>query len=154
MIDPKCLLQADLFAANAIGLRAKVVAFAKQLEANKHNNQMRFYSDTVPRQHAVKDITTLEKDPCLCGKHGMPMSVPAMSEVAQALLNLSADAPEMLQLPKCSGSKGCGKRTVAVTPSTDKQRLHYNTKKWMDDIISNATTDESVATIDIVRVLI
>ena len=150
--SPDHLWNDDLFLVTGARLKAKLVAFAKRLESETHSNRLRFYNNLVPKECAVKDITTMPKDPCLNGKHGIPMSVPALTEVAQALLNLSADVQEMLQLPKHSGAKGSGKRLVAMVPSTDKQRLHCNAKNWMGDVINNATTDESSA-FDITSVL-
>mgnify|MGYP000204837613 CR=1 FL=1 len=161
IVNPQCLSKADLFRVNAIGIRTKLVAFSKKTEAKNHDEQcQRFYSDKVPAAYSVKDITTLEKDPCLSEKYGIPMSVPAMSEVAQALLNLSMDVPEILQLSKYSGSKGAGKRLVAMLPSSDIKRLYQNAKQWMPDILSaaaidnNAAEDEYLLTYDIVKTLI
>ena len=137
IIHPQYLSKDDLFISTGIGLRTKLVAFAKQLEAKKQDERLKFYSDTVPTKYSVEDITTIEKDPCLFGKCGIPMSAPAMSEVAQALLNLAERVPEVLHLRKYGGSKGSGKRLVAILPSTDLKRLSYNAKRWMDDIINS-----------------
>jgi len=47
IINSHYLSQDDLFVdgITAIGLKAKVVTFGKQLEANAHNDRLRFYSD-------------------------------------------------------------------------------------------------------------
>jgi len=81
------------------------------------------------------------------------MSVPAMSEVAQALLNLSSLVPEVLHLKKHNGSKGLGKRLVGMQPSADTKRLYVNAKLWMEDVIRNATADV-IPTYEAVKVLI
>ena len=137
---------------SAGSLRAKLAAFGKQLEINNHTKQYDLFY-TAPTQHAVKDITTLEPDPCLTKKFHIPMSVPAMAEVAQALINLAEDAPEILQLPKFGGSKGHGKRILTIVPSINKQRLFLNAKEWMQSIIEHSTTNDT-STFDAVTVLI
>ena len=143
-------------------LRSKLASFVKKQEVNKHVERYKlFYSDVDTCQS--EDITKTDPDPCLHGKHVMPMTVPAMSEVAQALLNLSAKVSEVLHLPKHSSSKGFGKRFVAMLPSSEKKHLYQNAKGWMraiakasaiDDNDSNTTTDESMKTHDVVEVLI
>jgi len=153
IINPEYLTRNDLFSVTGLGLRAKLAAFGKRLEGAKHVDRLRFYSDAVPKEYVVDDITKLDPDPCLCGKYNIPMSVPAMSEVAQALYKLSIRVPEVLQFQKYSGSKGHGKRLIAIVPSTDKKRLYHNAKVWMDSIIDNAATDESTS-YDVVKALI
>jgi len=146
VISQDCLVKNDLFRVRAVSLRAKLVAFAKKAKVKSHDERcQRFCGNKVPSSCAVKDTTTSEPDPCLHGKRNAPMSVPATSEVAQALLNLSVDVPEIFHLQKHSGSKGSGKRIIAMTPSTDKRRLHGNAKLWMHNIVDIATTDETSA---------
>jgi len=133
------------------------VAFAKQLKVNSHTERCeRFYDK--PKQCTFKDITTLEPCPLLHTKCNIPMSAPAMTEVATAVINLADQVPELLQLPKFGGGKGHGKRIITITPSADKRRLHCNAKRWMEDVMSaaSASADESTAmdSYDIVSVLI
>jgi len=137
-------------------LRAKIASFGKTLAAEdrvKLTDQ--FCDSTAPGTHVAKDITTMPPDPCLSNKHGMPMRVQAMREVATAMLKLAEDAPEMLQLQKQSGSKGSGKKLVAMVPSTEKHRLYQNSRQWMEEAVRSATTDESaLSTCDVIKVLI
>ena len=157
IISSECLSKADLFVPEVTvrgNLRAKLAAFGKSLAADslvKHCQD--FYKPAASVTHSVKDIEILEPCPCLKGKYGMPMSAPAMTEVATAMFNLAADVPEALQLQKHGGSKGVGKRLVAITPSSDKRRLCHNAKLWIEDIIDVATTDETPR-YDIVKALI
>jgi len=157
-ISQEYLSKDNLFRPEVINrrgtLRAKLMAFGKSLAADsliKHYED--FYQPTEPVKYTVKDIATLERCPCLNGKHNIPWSMHAMSEVATAMFNLAADAPEVLQLQKCGGSKGVGKRLVAITPSSDQKRLYYNARQWLDDIVDVATTD-ATPRYDIVKVLL
>lgn len=155
IINEECLARDDLFRSNITSnaLRSKIVTFGKSLAADslvKHYQA--FYDTSVPVEYTNKDITKL--DPCpLLAKYNIPMSVPAVREVATAIVNLAADVPEALQLQKCSGSKGFGKRLVPIAPSTDTKNLYYSAKQWMKDVVSAAVTDDT-ASYDIVHTLI
>jgi len=145
MLADKYLSKDDLFrpGVNAAALKDRLKSFGKTLDAEclvKHYDF--FYDSSVPETYAVEDITKLEHCPCL-RKYNIPMSVPAITEVATAIYNLSEFVPEVLHLPKQSGSKGCSKRLVAVVPSTDKKRLYYNTKQWMEKIISASVVESA-----------
>ena len=151
ILSDQCLLKDDLFRpeVTADSLKERIKSFGKRLDAAglvKHYDF--FYDTSVPETHAVNDIATLDHCPCL-KKHNIPMSVPAMSEVATATHNLSELVPEVLHLPKQSGSKGFGKRLVAIVPSTDKKRLCYNTKQWMESITSASTVDATDETLSV-----
>ena len=148
-------LHKDLFlpSVSSVGLRSKLKSFGMMLAANDHHKTHTSFHD-APETCADKDITTVEPDPCLTKRFGIPMSVPAMSEAAQAIANLSESVPEMSQLPKHGGSKGAGKRIVTMVPSVDKKRLHHNAKQWMQGIIDNATIDNEITSCDIIQVLI
>jgi len=156
IIGSECSSKEDLFRLEVTseGLRAKLVAFGKSLAADglvKHYQD--FYDTSVPVNYTIKDTSELEPCPCLWGKHRIPMSLPAITEVVTAIHKIAEQVPEVLHLPKCGGAKGHGKRLVAVVPSSDKHRLYPNAKLWMETIIENATTDET-STFDIIKALI
>jgi len=122
ILSTECCRQKDLFLPNVtnVGLRKKLKAFGMQLAANNHMKTYAAFHET-PNAYLKKDITKMDPDPCLTKRFGIPMTVPAMAEVAQAIVNLAEDIPEALQLSKHSGSKGSGKRIIAITPSVDKR---------------------------------
>jgi len=149
----ECVSKADLFRPGVTdkSLRDKIEALGKSLSTESLVQHLESFYDP-PKEHECKDITMLAPDPCLYGKYRMPMSVPAITEVATAIVNLSTDAPEALQLQKCGGSKGAGKRLIVVVPSSDKKRLFYNAKQWMESIMSDAVS--TVGRADAVKVLV
>ena len=155
ILSAECLHKADLFVPNtsSIVLRKKLKSFGMQLAANDHQTMYNSFHD-APLQYLKEDITTLEPDPCLTNRFGIPMSVPAMSEVAQAIINLAEKVPEILQLSKHGGSKGHGKRIITIVPSSDPKRLYYNAKLWMESLIDNATTNENEDTYDTIHTLV
>jgi len=158
IINPSYLSKDDLFCVPSANLRSKVISFSKQMEADNHATRLRFMSDAIPEKCAVKDISEVPPCPLLHAKYGIPWSVPALSEVATAIVNLGEHVPEVLQLPKFGGSKGRGKTLVPIVPSSDKKRLHYNAKQWMALVIQAATSDNdevrALDTYDIVSVLL
>jgi len=150
IISADYLSKDDLFLTTGLGLRTKLVAFAKQMEANKHEERFNLFYD-APEEYTNKDISEMEPCPCLNGKYNIPMSVPAITEVATAMFNLAESVPEVLQLPKFSGSKGRGKTLVPVVPTSDPRRLYHNAKQWLQCILSESIT--TVGTYDAVKVL-
>jgi len=156
ILSTEYIRKTDLFVPDlsTIGLQKKLKAFGMKLAANDHEKTYASFHD-APQVYLKKDITTLDPDPCLNQRFGIPMSVPTMSEVAQAIVNLAEDLPEILQLQKHGGSKGAGKRIITMVPSSNKNRLYYNAKKWMSDVVDNATIDASdVDTYDTVHTLV
>ena len=155
-MSEQCLAKDNLFlpAMTIIALKTKIKSFRMRLAAASNVNHCENHCQTpVPVACSNNDITKSEPCPLSNRKRLIPMCMPAMSEVAQALHNLSMEVPATLHLPKHSGSKGCGKRLIAIVPSTDRKRLHHNAKQWMDSTINNATTDESTSH-DVVKALI
>ena len=158
-LSPEHLTKVDLFRPEVINrhgaLRNKIVAFGKSLAADslvKHCEE--FCQPTEPVKHTAKDVADVEKCPFLTEKHNIPWSVPATTEVATATFNLASDVPEVLQLQKRGGSKGAGKRLVAMTPSSDKKRLCCDARQWMEDIVDVAMTTDETSTFDIIKVLL
>ena len=157
IVNPSYLEKADLFRPEVTGkdLRDKIKLFAKSISTESLVKHYESFYGSAPVQYKVKDISVLEPCPLLHKKYGIPMNVPAMREVAAALLNLAEDVPEVLQLQKHGGSKGYGKRLVAIVPSMDASRLYYNAKRWMEEIVNFATADEAdMSSYDTVQVLV
>jgi len=155
--SPECIKKMDLFRTgiDSKTLRDKTMTFGQNVAADSLVKHYESFYDP-PLQHTGNDIAQLDPDPCLHGKCKMPMSAPAITEVATAVHNLAERVPEVLHLTKCSGSKGHGKRLVAIQPSTDKNRLYQNGKQWLEDVINNAATTEesSLTTCDVIKTLI
>jgi hypothetical protein len=51
--------------------------------------------------------------------------------------------PKVLELPKYGGSKGTGKKLLAITSSTTEKSLYLNAYRWMPALINMAIEDDS-----------
>jgi len=143
IIRPQCLTD-ELFRDEiaSASLKEQLVAIGKSSAADGLVKHHASFCDQ-PVEHAGKDTTKMESCPLSHKKCNIPMSVPAMREVATAAHNLSEKVPKVSQLPKNSGLKGCGKLPITIVPSSNEQRLHSDAKQWMESIIDNAATNES-----------
>jgi len=149
IISAEYIRKPDLFRPelSTVGLQKQLKEFGLKLAANDHEKTYSSFHE-APVIYSKKDIRTLPPNPCLTNRFKIPMQVPAMAEVAQAIINLSEEVPEILQLPKYGGSKGSGKRIIAIVPSPNKDRLYHNSRKWLLDVIQNAAIDDESSDLD------
>jgi len=113
--------KADLFLPNVstVSLKKKLKSFGMQLATNDHQKTHASFHD-APQVHVNKDMTTMEPDPCLTNRFAIPMSVPAMSEVAQATIDLSSRCQRC-----CSFQSTVAAKELA---NEQQQSFHHRTK--------------------------
>ena len=84
ILNPEYLGKEDLFRVGSDTLRSKLKDFGCALASNQHQlHYERWYEGSTPTTYAVKDIATMDPDPLLTNRFGIPMSVPAMQEVTK-----------------------------------------------------------------------
>ena len=165
LINPKYLTADDLFidSSSPADVRIKLQAFGKKIagSTNSHHYQRcrRLFKDEADVEFEREKIQDIDQNdyPFFTNRCHIPLTLSAMRDLTQSLVNLAERVPEVLYLNKYAGSKGEGGRLVAIIPSADKKRLYYNAGMWMESVVAAAVYDDGKSkldTYDVVNVLL
>jgi hypothetical protein len=109
-----------------------------------------FAADKVNKHHEIfdnghggdNDLATKVRDPstflpCF-SKYGLPFRLSVINDLLHCMVKLSEEVPDVLHLMKQSGSKGLGRRLIAVVPCADNSPANFNqnAKQWMPSLFS------------------
>ena len=147
LVNPKYLSAEDLLIdSSPEDVRSKIKAFGTKAASksnNKHYKQCRALfkeeDDIAFEREKIQDIDPNDY-PFFTNRCHIPLTLSAMRDLTQSLINLSERVPEVLYLNKYAGSKGQGGRLVAVVPSANKKRLYDNAKTDRVHIVSSRRT--------------
>jgi hypothetical protein len=115
-----------------------------------------FAADKVNKHHEIfdnghgsdNDLATKVLDPSMylpCfDKYALPFRKSVVNDLIHCFVKLADEVPDVLHLMKQSGSKGLGRRLVAVIPCIDNSPANFNqnAKQWMPSLLAALGVDE------------
>ena len=143
IINPEFLKRDDLFVGDGETacriFRDRIQQHGCNLQAKKTKDHYNRFYPSQPTQLSALDK---KKHLLLTERYKIPMVLPALHDLQQAIAVVADVVPAVLDLPKHGGSKGLGKRMISITPATSEKSLYANAKKWMPRIIEAAIADD------------
>jgi hypothetical protein len=143
IIDSDILERDDLFVDKSIdaakALRTRIQELGCQYQKSDIRQHYRRFYDSTDADDTR--CASLEASSCmlvLTQRFNMPVVLPALRDIIQAILKIAETVPEVLELPKQGGNKGTGQQLIVITPSVTEERLCRNAKQWMPKLLDTA----------------